>query len=177
MGTSKDEPRRNLERKARCRDLAAARDVIEALGAGREGVQLQTDTFFHVPRGRLKLRVVAGQQATLIGYQRHEGGLETMCSSYFLTPVPEPETMRALLASALGIRGEVRKRREVYHHANVRIHLDEVEGLGAVVELEAVLGPDADEEISRQRLEYLAGLLGLTPEDDLPGSNIDLLGM
>jgi adenylate cyclase class 2 len=175
--SGEDHPRRNLERKARCRDLAAARDLVESLGARREGVQMQTDTFFRVPHGRLKLRVVAGQPSTLIGYQRREGGPEPMDSSYFVTSVPEPETMRALLAAALGVRGKVRKRREVYHHANVRIHLDEVEGLGAVVELEAVLGPEADEGVSRQRLEYLSRMLGLTDADDLRGSNIDLLGM
>jgi adenylate cyclase class IV len=191
MSSGDDQPRRNLERKARCRDLAAARDLVESLGARCEGMQVQTDTFFHVSHGRLKLRVVAGQSSTLIGYRREEVGAASRAapkeaplgsrglldSSYFLTPVPEPETLRALLAAALGVRGEVRKRRTVYHHANVRIHLDEVEGLGTVVELEAVIGPDADEDISRQRLEDLSRMLGLTAADDLPGSNIDLLGM
>ncbi len=63
-------PRRNLERKARCPDLVAAEEALQRLGMRREGVQLQTDTYFHVVAGRLKLRVIAGQEAVLIWYDR-----------------------------------------------------------------------------------------------------------
>jgi adenylate cyclase class IV len=70
----------------------------------------------------------------------------------------------AILASlrwqaALGSRGEVGKRREVWHWFNVRIHLDEVEGLGSFVEFEAVLGEDAGVVPSRQRLHQLGQAL------------------
>ena len=51
--------RRNVEVKARLRALAAARGAAERLG-GAARVQgqglVQADTFFRVPRGRLKLR-------------------------------------------------------------------------------------------------------------------------
>lgn len=47
--------RRNVEVKARLRDRAAARSAAERRG-GPGRALAQTDTFFRVPRGRLKLR-------------------------------------------------------------------------------------------------------------------------
>ena len=71
----------------------------------------------------------------------------------------------------------VRKRREIYFWHNVRIHLDEVTGLGTLVELEAVLGPDEDENRPQERLEHLCELVGIADVDLLGQSNADLLGM
>ena len=85
--------------------------------------------------------------------------------------------MKTALTAALGIRGVVRKRREVYFWHNVRIHLDEVAGLGTFVELEAVLGPDEDENRAQERLEHLCELVGIADVDLLGQSNADLLGM
>jgi adenylate cyclase class 2 len=46
----------NLELKARCADLQAARQRAEAAGALPSGVEAQRDIYFQVPSGRLKLR-------------------------------------------------------------------------------------------------------------------------
>jgi predicted adenylyl cyclase CyaB len=75
------------------------------------------------------------------------------------------------------LRGVVRKRREVHMYCNVRIHLDDVEGLGTFVELEAVISPQADERVSLERLDTLCGLLGLSRGDGIAGSYADLLGI
>ena len=50
--------------------LALAR--ARALGAELWGDLRQTDTYFNVPSGRLKLRETAGLQAELIAYERDE---------------------------------------------------------------------------------------------------------
>src|SRR5207244_3144861 len=79
-------------------------------------------------------------QSELIYYRRpdHEG--PTLCD-YLRVPIGEPETLKELLAAALGIRGVVRKRRRLYLVDQTRVHVDEVEGLGMFVELEVVLRP------------------------------------
>lgn len=168
--------RHNLERKVRYPDHANARLVLQQLGAVHEGVQTQTDTYFPVPAGRLKLRVIDDKRAVLIGYDRpNVAGDRT--SAYYLNPVSDGALMEVTLRAALGVRGVVRKRRDVYHFHNVRVHLDEVEGLGTFLELEAVLSGDADEEMSRDRLQTLVGALGLDRTEALPGSYADLLGL
>jgi predicted adenylyl cyclase CyaB len=173
---SQPPPRLNLERKARCRDLDAARSALEALPARREGEQQQTDTYFLARHGRLKLREIEGREAVLISYERPDGQSARL-SRYYLVPVTEPLLMKTALTAALGLRGAVHKCREVYHWHNVRIHLDEVAGLGAFVEFEAVLGPGDDEATAHERLTHLGRLLGLLAEDEQGVSYADLLGL
>ncbi|HTU21178.1 MAG TPA: class IV adenylate cyclase [Gemmataceae bacterium] len=168
-------PRRNLERKFRCADLSAAAAAVEQLGARYEGVLEQTDVYFRVPNGRVKLRTTQGQPAFLIWYERPDE-INARWSRYYLVPISDPTTLRAALAAALGERGEVRKRRTLWLWHNVRIHLDEVAGLGTFVEFEAVMSASDDETTAHARLAELAAALGLTPADGVEGSYADLLG-
>src|SRR5205807_6832046 len=169
--------RRNLELKARHADLAAARNVVQAIAEVQAGrVEIQVDTYFRVPQGRLKLREINEESATLIFYERPDRAAARICN-YQLVPVLDAGALKAALAAALGMRGVVRKRREIYFWHNVRIHLDEVAGLGTFVELEAVLAADDDEGLAQERLDHLCKMLGIAPADLLSQSNADLLGM
>jgi predicted adenylyl cyclase CyaB len=168
--------RQNLERKFRWPDLDAARRALLQLGAVCEGTQVQTDTYFRVAAGRLKLRIIEGLPSVLIWYDRPDiAGDRT--SSYYLTPVADADLLEATLRAALGLRGVVHKRREVFHHYNIRVHLDEVTGLGAFLELEAVLSESASEEVSRSRLRELIDALGLEKAEPVAGSYADLSGI
>ena len=105
-----------------------------AAGAPPE-LLVQTDTFFTVHRGRLKLREQAGAGAELIYYERPDqaGPKE---SRFERVTVADAAALRNLLASALGVAGQVIKERLVYRVGRTRVHLDEVRGLGAFLELE-----------------------------------------
>lgn len=63
-------------------------------------------------------------------------------NSYDFYETDNPESVKATLTSALGIRGVVRKERHLYLVGQTRVHLDTVSGLGSFVELEVVLRPD-----------------------------------
>lgn len=167
---------RNLELKARCPDLAAARKAAFSLGVQAAGVEIQIDTFFHVPRGRLKLREIDGKEAVLIWYDRPDHD-DARLSNYYLVPVPESGLMKTALQAALGIRGEVRKRREIFLWHHVRIHLDEVAGFGPAIEFEAVLSPQKDVTAAQDQLDHLCQVLRIMPEDHLKSSYADLLGI
>jgi predicted adenylyl cyclase CyaB len=169
-------PRRNLELKARCADLASARRVVEQLGARSGGTEIQTDTYFHVAHGRLKLREIESQAAFLISYDRPDHDAARI-SAYHLVPVADADGLKAALAAALGVRGQVRKRRQIYFWHNVRIHLDEIDGLGSFVEFEAVLSSEQDESESAAHLEMLRHSLALEPADLISRSYADLLGL
>jgi adenylate cyclase, class 2 len=165
---------RNLELKACCANLEACRQALSRLGIRLHQVELQTDTYFHISNGRLKLREIEGLTAALIWYERPDSEVERI-SLYHLARVADPDAMKALLAPALGVRGQVSKRREIYLWHNVRIHLDEVAGLGSFVEFEAVLGPEDDEATAHRRLEHLTRALQLDPSDYRGKSYADLL--
>ncbi len=166
-------PRRNVELKCRCRDLEAVRRRAEAAGARDAGVLVQRDTFYGAGRARLKLRVIEGARAELISYERpDEEGPRT--SRYRIAPVERPDELGAVLAHALGVTGEVRKRRRLRLLRNTRIHLDEVEGLGHFVELETVLG-DGSEAEGRRELDEIAAALGLEDEERVAVAYVELL--
>ena len=166
--------RRNLELKARCNDLARARAAVRELVGVDPSVENQWDTYFNVPRGRLKLREIDGQPAVLISYARPNETAARL-SRYRLVPVPDPAALKAALGDTLSIRAEVRKRREISLWHNIRIHLDEVAGLGTFIEFEAVLGEHDDEALARRRLDELRERLQTEPADLLAPSYVDLL--
>jgi adenylate cyclase class IV len=135
--------RRNVELKARDPDPRRSIAVCESLGAADHGTIEQRDTYFHVARGGLKLREETPGGPHLIQFERADQPQQRP-SSYRIFAVDDAATARTALDAALGTRGAVAKRRRLFLWRDVRIHLDEVEGLGAFIELEAVAPPDSD---------------------------------
>ena len=163
----------NIEIKARCADLEKAEEKLTALGAGPAGTFAQKDTYFRVPEGRLKLRVIGPDDGHLIFYRRKDTP-EPKRSDYEIAGTTDPEALGRMLRELLGAWVEVEKRREVWLWENVRIHLDEVEELGSFVELEAVTEEQGVEE-SQQRVETLMRALEIGPDHLVACSYGDLL--
>ena len=166
--------RRNIELKARCDDLSAARQGARSAGAIEQRLLIQTDTYFHCRNGRLKLRQIEAEKSELIWYARADSA-ETRSSDYILTPISDSPDMLAALSAALGVRITVRKRRELWLYQNVRIHLDEVDGAGSFVEFEAVIGSDADEAAAPAQIEHLCVAMNIFKKDLVSQSYSDLL--
>lgn len=164
----------NVEIKARCADPDAVRAALRRRGAEFRGLDRQTDTYFRCATGRLKLREGNIENA-LIHYARDDraGPKE---SHVTMSAVPADATLRAVLEEALGVLVTVRKRREIWFVGNVKIHVDEVDGLGSFVEIEAI---DAVGGLGRERLqaqcEQFMALLDVRPQDLLERSYSDML--
>jgi homotetrameric cytidine deaminase len=165
-------PRRNVELKARDADPEATLRRALELGASDEGVLRQRDTYFGRARGRLKLREQEPGDAQLIAYQRPDDA-QARTSAYRIAEVADPEALREALDAALGTRVVVDKRRHLLLYENVRIHLDDVDGLGAFVELEGVASPQSDLTREHELVERLRAQLGLG--EPVPVSYSDLL--
>jgi adenylate cyclase class IV len=103
----------------------------------------QRDTYFEVPRGRLKLREQSGSPSQLISYLRSDA-TDARESRYRLIDVPQASALIDALSSTIGIRAVVAKRRQLFIWREVRIHLDAVDDLGAFVEFEAIAEPNSD---------------------------------
>ena len=171
----------NVESKVPCDDLAPVARRAEELGATRAGVLEQEDTYFRVATGRLKLRDVAhrlpdgttARHSELIRYERPDGS-EVRVSTYDRTPVADPERAKADLGAEHGIRGVVRKQRELWLVESTRIHLDRVEELGSFVELETV-SAGVPGETDRAEHDRIAAALGLDLSRAFGGSYVDLI--
>jgi homotetrameric cytidine deaminase len=168
-------PRRNVEIKARDADPDTTLERALALGASDEGVLTQRDTYFGRARGRLKLREQSGGReagARLIAYVRPDDDA-ARTSAYRLAEVGDPAAVREALDDALGTLVVVDKRRHLLLYENVRIHIDEVQGLGSFVELEGVAAADSDLSAERELVARLRNELALG--EPVAGSYSDLL--
>ena len=148
----------NVEIKARDADPEATAARCEALGAADRGVLHQRDTYFAGRHGRLKLREENGSAAELIAYRRPDT-TEAEASAFIRAAAADPAALREALDAALGETVVVVKRRRLWLWEHVRIHLDDVEGLGTFIELEAMVGPglntpeEAAAKVARLRSE------------------------
>jgi adenylate cyclase class IV len=168
----------NIEIKAWARgDPQHLRDRAAGLTTQIPSVIRQEDTFYRTPRGRLKLRVPASGPAELIYYERaSESGPRR--SAYSVAPVADPSAMKRVLEESLGVRGVVRKTRELFIAVDTRIHLDEVESLGRFLEIEVVLSGSDDGvgvAAGHARCRELMRTLGVQEADLLCDAYIDML--
>ncbi|MEX2140072.1 MAG: class IV adenylate cyclase [Pirellulales bacterium] len=170
-------PSRNIELKARIADLSAARGTAERIATARPGHERQRDTYFACARGRLKLRKIEGRPAQLIAYERADHP-DAKASDYRLLELADEDTsvkLRELLEAALGITVIVEKTREVFLHHNVRIHLDEVVGLGSFLEFEAVVAGAVDDAAAHTQVAWLQNEFGIAAADLMNNSYSDML--
>jgi adenylate cyclase, class 2 len=148
----------NIEIKASCKDAEFIRQYLLAHHAEPKGTDEQTDTYFNVSNGRLKLRE-GNIENNLIFYQRtNQAGPKN--SRFSLVKVEDAAGLKDVLTNAMGIKVIVKKKREIYYIKNVKFHIDEVPGLGSFVEIEAgnVLADVLESELRRQCDFYMKEL-------------------
>ena len=165
---------RNVEIKARIGSVEAMTPRVAAL-ADQGPIELeQDDTFFACERGRLKLRAFSAAEGQLIFYQRPDqtGPKE---SFFVLSPTASPDTLREALTLAFGAAGRVRKHRTVYLVGRTRVHLDRVERLGELLELEVVLRPGESTEAGVKEARALMATLGIADDQLIDGAYVDLI--
>jgi homotetrameric cytidine deaminase len=165
---------RNIELKARDPDPRRTLELALELGAEDRGEISQRDTYFTGVRGRLKLREQDPGPAELIQYSRRDG-IRAHTSEYRRVPVGEAEALRQALDAAHGTLVVVDKRRRLLIWEGVRIHLDEVEGLGSFLELEAVAAERSDLSEEHAKVERLRAELRIADSDLVAQGYSDLL--
>jgi predicted adenylyl cyclase CyaB len=161
-----------VELKARYDDLGRARQILAGLDATGGSVEEQTDSYFRVPAGRLKLRQIRGRESELIFYDRDESGVHRECSYEIYRHPPSPQLME-ILAAALGELVRVAKRREVHWIGEVKVNLDEVEGLGCFIEFEVPVTEST--KAAEGRIQELKERFAIGDDDIVGCSYSDLI--
>jgi adenylate cyclase class IV len=165
---------KNVEIKARADSFGETRAILRAVGFRRDPLVLrQTDWYFEVPKGRLKLRWLVGEvTAELIFYIRPDRK-RPRTSDYERLVVSEPAHMLRLLRGMFTPGVCVRKRRELWLRGGTRVHLDEVTGLGRFVEIEVPVSDGATD--ARREMKELVSRLRIDDADAIAVSYADLL--
>ncbi len=146
---------KNFEFKARVESLEPFEQILRELHADFKGVDHQIDTYFNVPKGRLKLREGNIENA-LISYER-ENIADAKLSKVILYKYEPNVALKEILTAQLGIFTIVDKTRKIYFIENVKFHLDHIRELGFFIEVEAIDNEDkySIEELKQQCNSYL----------------------
>lgn len=164
----------NVEIKAKSTKVDAIRKYLLSKNAEFKGVDDQTDTYFHVANGRLKLRE-GNIENNLIFYSRNnQAGPKN--SHFKLVKVENANDLKEALSDSIGVKVIVHKKREIYYIKNVKFHLDEVPGLGSFVEIEAgnILADLSQEELKKQ-CDFYMNEFGIKEEDLVAISYSDMI--
>lgn len=165
---------RNIEFKAKVDSLEPYENILLELQPLFKGVDHQIDTYFNVPKGRLKLREGNIENA-LINYDREDQAGSKLSSVILYRHQPDP-ALKAILTHQLGIKMVVDKVRKIYFIENVKFHFDQVKGLGSFLEVEAI---DNDGQYSLEKLQeqcnYFQAMFGLEPQQMMRQSYSDML--
>ncbi|GAB4321677.1 MAG: hypothetical protein Kow00127_14160 [Bacteroidales bacterium] len=163
----------NKEIKARCTNPEQAAETLRRLGAVFHGTDNQTDTYFNVPEGRLKLREGNIEQA-LIFYRRPEkDGYKS--SDVTLYKSGDTEALKNILTEALGVKKIVEKKRDIWFLGHVKFHIDELTNLGSFIEIEVIdESGRADQKEMEEQLLHLMEVLKIIKTDLVTGSYLEL---
>ena len=164
----------NVEIKARSNNHELIRKILQSHKADFKGIDHQTDTYFIVDHGRLKLREGNIENNLIHYFRKNKSGPKQSKISLFKS---EPKSsLKELLINALGILTVIDKHREIYFINNVKFHIDIVKGLGKFIEIEAI---DKDGSIGLDKLEmqckFYLDLFQISDSDLISSSYSDLL--
>ncbi|HPO94143.1 MAG TPA: CYTH domain-containing protein, partial [Phycisphaerales bacterium] len=156
-------PMQNVEYKAELRDLPLAKTICGVISASWVSTLAQTDTYYRVPDARLKRRECVGYEPEWIFYSR-SARIQPKLSNF--TIYSDAQAQQRFGTTPLPVLCVVKKKRELYmSRGGVRIHLDEVDGIGAFIEFEALVCPERNlAECHRQIDELKAAFKGALGE-------------
>jgi len=164
----------NFEFKARTNNLNELEKRLLGLSPEFVGEDHQSDTYFNVIKGRLKLREGNIENA-LIYYERADTAGAKPSNVLLFKHNPDP-ALKEILIKTLGIKVVVEKIRKIYFVGNVKFHFDKVKGLGTFVEVEAIdgTGEAGLDELQRQ-CRYFAELFEIQAQDYISESYSDII--
>jgi len=164
------------EVKARARE--DTKEAILALGAVPMGTEEHHDLYFNSPQRDFKetdeaLRIRIKEDGARLTYKGPKLDSETKSRLELTAVIDDPLKMQQILES-LGfvLSGTVKKRRTKYRLDDVVFAIDEVEGLGSFLEVEA-RGEDDDWAAQKRRVLSLLNRLGLG--ESIRSSYLELL--
>jgi predicted adenylyl cyclase CyaB len=140
-----------VEIKARVSDHELLRKQLSTLGADYRGTFQQSDLYFKVPEGRLKLREVETNNTVELIYYNREDIAGPKSDEAFILRIQEHGELKKILEKILTPLIVIDKVREIYFYCGIQIHLDTVKNLGKFIEFEKQTA-DTPEAIEKGRL-------------------------
>jgi guanylate kinase len=167
----------NIEFKARCEDISLARELCRARNADLLGQNDQSDSYFALSSGRLKLRENSRGDRSLIYYDRLDSPLPRESEFEIVSVDDSSLPVVELFKKVIGVRVVITKKRETYRLGSAIVNLDDVDGLGRFIEIEVEADGLGDRARATRVADDLLTYFHLTPADLIPWSYADLATM
>ena len=166
-----------IEIKARCSDPSKVRKILlQQPEIQFIGVDLQRDTYFKIPSGRLKLRE-GNIENNLIYYDR-KNQKDAKQSDVILHKPGDVSSLKAVLEAALPTLTVVEKKREIYFIHHIKFHIDALTNLGTFLEIEVIDATDnMDIDKMKEKCQFYMDLLEVKKEDLFENSYSDMLNL
>jgi adenylate cyclase class 2 len=165
---------KNFEFKAAVKDPGKLEKKLLELNPTFIGEDHQTDTYFKVPEGRLKLREGNIENALIFYNRQNIAGAKT--SEIILYKYAGDKSLKEIFLKTMEVMVIVDKKRRIYFIGNVKFHFDSVKNLGSFIEVEAI---DEEGNIGIEKLkeqcDWYFSYFGLNPSDFISKSYSDLL--
>lgn len=167
-------PHVNFEFKAKTGNLDALEKRLLELNPIFIGEDKQTDTYFNVAKGRLKLR--EGNIENALIYYERQNVAGAKHSDILLYKHKPDQSLKDILIKIHGVKVIVNKIRRIYFIENVKFHFDTIKELGTFVEVEAIdnTGDIGMETLKAQCVQY-ADLFDIKSSDYVSLSYSDLI--
>lgn len=161
----------NVEVKSKFNNHDKIRSALKLRKAEYLGIDFQTETYFNVRNGTLKLR-----EGNIENKLIHESKKVEEKKNILLYNTQKGSSLKKILEKSYGILKVVEKHREIYLIKNVKFYIDFVSSLGNFVGIEAI-GENAShtkEELVAQ-CKYYIDLLELTEWEFVQNSYSDAI--
>jgi len=167
--------RKNIELKAYYKDHDQAHSTALALGGQHVDSQVEVDTYFWTPTGRLKFRERDRSPSSLIFYQRLDSPT-IRASDFEILPLEvNAPKVRDFLSKALGVRAVVKKTRDTYQLGNALVHLDQLQQVGTFLEIEVTVPEGHSDEQASAVADSLRRRFGVPQAHIVPWSYAELV--
>lgn len=162
---------KNYEIKCKILDIAKFRNIIKKESSYIYSKETQTDIYYRVKKGRLKLRIINNEIASLIYYERSDK-TKIRTSNYIISRTKDFKQLDNILRSQLKLLTVVSKVRHIFIKNNIRIHLDRVKKLGDFIEIEIIY---KEIKSAKKQMKELIEFLELNKNDFIKHSYSDML--
>jgi len=160
-----------VEVKVRIEGIEGMEKRIKEQGAEYKGTLKQADEYFDFSDMRIfnsggAFRVRAAEGCYRVTYKGCKKDKETTSREEIEIEVESREKVVKILERIGFIRlCEIKKKRKVYHLADLKISLDEVEGLGSFMEIEGMANSEGEYRKKRGEIFRLLDKLGVSSGD------------
>jgi adenylate cyclase, class 2 len=164
----------NIEFKAKAANIILLEEKLKILSPVFIGIDHQIDTYFNIPKGRLKLRE-GSIESSLIYYERADTAGSKQ-SDVLLYEHTQNATLKQLLTKVHGIKAVVDKQRKIYFVDNVKFHFDTVKDLGTFIEVEAI-AKNEERTVAQlqEQCNYYANFFAVQQQDYISISYSDMV--